>query len=640
MPEKPKGIPRFFQELKRRHVFRVLAMYAGAAFVIIELTNNVVDPLRLPAWLPTVIILLLIVGFPITAILSWIFDLTPKGIQRTEALEDQPEDGESEGKVRRRLRASDVIIGVLLIAVGILVYPKIFNKDELRKSRDSEGKVALAVLRFENLTGDTLYNVWQSGVQDLLITGLSGSEELIVRQYQSINGVLGQKDLNYAALTPGLIRDVGTKLDIRTVVKGTIMQAGQDLRMDAQVLDTETGDIHKTFRVQGSSEDDLFAMVDSLSWQIKNYVEIKNIQEQHNASLFQTSSSGYTRSSEAFRYFIHGLDANKEFDMEQCALWMARALEIDSTFTGAMIMLANSYHNNNQEAKSREVVVKAYEMKDQLPLVDKLYLEHLYAYYFETPREEQLYAKQLVELDEMNPTNWHLLAVSYYKVNEFEEAIAAWEKLFGLMERWGTEWENPFAYFLMADAYFQLEEYEKEEELLQIGHRLFPTNGYIQTYRVILSLALKDTVRINQIMEEYLDYRHNITNCPEALISNDIGYIYTQVGQLDEAEKQYRLAIQQAPNNVNFHFNLAKFLIDEDIQVDEGIEIVDRLLERFPDQWALTSYKGWGLYKKGKLDEALELLRKGWENKPIYNHLYFMHLQEAEQAAAEGNGLI
>jgi tetratricopeptide (TPR) repeat protein len=246
----------------------------------------------------------------------------------------------------------------------------------------------------------------------------------------------------------------------------------------------------------------------------------------------------------------------------------------------------------------------------------------------------------LVELDEMNPMNWHLLAVSHYKVNEFEEAVAAWEHLFDLNEKWGSEWQNPFAYFLMADALFQLQEYEKEEELLQKAYHLFPTNGYIQTYRVILALVQEDTMRIDVIMEEYLDFRHNVTNCPEALISNDFGYIYTQAGKLDEAEKQYRLAIQQNPNNVNFHFNLAKFLIDEEIQVDEGIEIVERLLDRFPGQWALTSYKGWGLYKKGELDEALELLRAGWEKKPIYNHLYYMHLQEAEQAAASVNSII
>ena len=60
MADKSKERNSFLKELKRRNVFRVIAMYAGAAFVIIEVINNVVNPLRLPGWLPTIVILLLI----------------------------------------------------------------------------------------------------------------------------------------------------------------------------------------------------------------------------------------------------------------------------------------------------------------------------------------------------------------------------------------------------------------------------------------------------------------------------------------------------------------------------------------------------------------------------------------------------
>jgi tetratricopeptide (TPR) repeat protein len=289
---------------------------------------------------------------------------------------------------------------------------------------------------------------------------------------------------------------------------------------------------------------------------------------------------------------------------------------------------------NNEDWKAQGVVTKAYENKERLPLVEQLMLEHLYAYFFETPYEEQQYAEQLVELDEMNPMYYHMLGVSHYKVNAYEEAATAWEKLFDLHEKWGSQWQNPFAYFFLADAYLQLNEYEKGAEILQAGYAQFPENGYIQTYRLILALVQKESGRIEDVMEEYLSFRHNITHCPEALISNDMGYIYAQAGQPDVAEKQYRLAIRQNPQNLQFQFNLAKFLIDEEIQVDEGLEILDRLLETSPEHWALLSYKGWGLYKKGNLEEGLELLRTGWEKKPIYNHLYYLHLQEAEEAAA------
>ena len=71
MADRPKKRSNFFQELKRRNVYRVIAMYAGAAFVIIELINNITEPLHLPEWTPTLVILLLAIGFPIVIIFSW-----------------------------------------------------------------------------------------------------------------------------------------------------------------------------------------------------------------------------------------------------------------------------------------------------------------------------------------------------------------------------------------------------------------------------------------------------------------------------------------------------------------------------------------------------------------------------------------
>ena len=70
---------RFFQELKRRKVVRVITVYAAAAFVILELLSIVVEPLLLPGWTLPMVIVLLIIGFVIAVILSWIYDVRPEG---------------------------------------------------------------------------------------------------------------------------------------------------------------------------------------------------------------------------------------------------------------------------------------------------------------------------------------------------------------------------------------------------------------------------------------------------------------------------------------------------------------------------------------------------------------------------------
>jgi len=84
MPSKQNRLSQFWQELKRRRVIHVIIVYATAAFVIVELVNNVTEPLKLPEWTPTLVILILLVGFPLTIIFSWIFDVTPEGVERTK----------------------------------------------------------------------------------------------------------------------------------------------------------------------------------------------------------------------------------------------------------------------------------------------------------------------------------------------------------------------------------------------------------------------------------------------------------------------------------------------------------------------------------------------------------------------------
>ncbi len=129
MLSEPNKLSQFWQELKRRKVVRVITVYAAAAFVILELVSIIVDPLRLPEWTLTLIIVVLCVGFIIAVILSWVYDVTPEGLKKTELATDAKATVVIEKAAKRRLKLSDITIAVLLVLVLILAYPKIFNTD-------------------------------------------------------------------------------------------------------------------------------------------------------------------------------------------------------------------------------------------------------------------------------------------------------------------------------------------------------------------------------------------------------------------------------------------------------------------------------------------------------------------------------
>jgi len=80
--------------------------------------------------------------------------------------------------------------------------------------------------------------------------------------------------------------------------------------------------------------------------------------------------------------------------------------------------------------------------------------------------------------------------------------------------------------------------------------------------------------------------------------------------------------------------NLAWFLIDKDLNINEGLELVDKAIKLFPDDYLYLDTKGWGLYKQGKYEKALEILEKSWNLKPVYNHGIYLHLEEAKKAVA------
>jgi len=139
------GWRNIWEEAKRRNVIRVVVMYAGAAYVVTELVNNITDPLGLPRWLPTVVILLLIVGFPITAILSWIFDLTPEGIKRTkpavelEAVEqDTQVDSDSSWFKRNKVLRHYLLPFFVVVLIGCFY----FFKDEIFENWERVNRVA------------------------------------------------------------------------------------------------------------------------------------------------------------------------------------------------------------------------------------------------------------------------------------------------------------------------------------------------------------------------------------------------------------------------------------------------------------------------------------------------------------------
>ncbi|KPL14586.1 MAG: hypothetical protein AMS26_10200 [Bacteroides sp. SM23_62] len=610
-------------------------MYAATAFIILEVVDIVAPSLGLPGWTLNLIIVLLSIGFPMAVIFSWIFDITPEGLKKTGPVQATKEEKPTVPLSKRKLKPSDAIITVLIVIVLILVYPKIFQKDKFKGIREPDGRISLSVMPFDNLSGDTVYNIWQGGLQNLLITTLSNSEELLVRQHQAVHHVIqGERNISYAAITPSMAGELALKLNTRTFVMGNILKAGDKIRVNAQLINAETEEIYKTYQVDGNTEDDIFAMADSLSVMIKNFLEIKKLVEQYDSPVIQTA---LTHSSEAFQYYIHGYHALWDWNLQEAVEWLSKAIETDSNFINAYINLSWTHLFIGNDNLARNWCKMAMEKKHELPLLGKLMLDHLHAFYFETPNEQIKYINQILEIDEFNTDYWHLLGRAYRNLDQHENAVIYFEKALEIHNKWGTHYHNSLFYMAMGDSYHQLNDHKRENEVYELGLKIFPDHPAITYYQAICALSQGEQKKAEYLISKYKSIRKNSSLWTESRILAVIGYIYSDADLFDEAETHYRRALSLDPGNPDRMNDLAWFLIDNDIDVNEGVEIIEKALERMPEDPYCLDTLGWGLYKQGRYEEALQALHDSWNFRTVYSHEVYQHIQEVEKAIANQN---
>jgi tetratricopeptide (TPR) repeat protein len=545
---------------------------------------------------------------------------------------------------------SGVLITVILVIAAIFVYSKIFKHDKLENLKSPDERISIAVMPFQNMTNDTIWNIWQNGIQDILITSLSNSEELKVRQAESINHLVeNQGIVNYASITPSVASTISQKLDASVLIFGNIKQAGNIIRLYTQLIDSKTEEVFKSFKIEGENkEENIFHMIDSLSVIVKNFLIISELGKGIPAIYNITAS---TNSPEAYRYFIQGRNEFMKLDNFSAINWFSKAIAIDSNFIEAITMTAMAYGNQyvietayssayinpDLYKQAKKWCLKAYEKMDQLPMQEEISTKWLYSMYFETPYEGIKYLIQLLKIDDQRVTTHHNLGNCYFDLGQYNMAISEYEKVLEIYKKWGVKPYWILDYIDLGEAYYKVGKYKDEEKLYKKAERDFPDVPVISFYQAILSLTVGDTVKANRYIEKGISYLKSIS-MSEASIASILASGYATAGSMDKAEKYYRQALTLEPESSVRLNDLAYFLINNDRDIIQGIDLVEGALKLSPDHYIYLHTKGWGLYKQGKYQEALEMLQNSWDlrrQNAVYDHEAFLHLEAAKEAVAK-----
>src|SRR5213596_1423069 len=240
----------FFEELQRRKVYRVAAAYIIAAGFIIQMGSAILPAWELPNWTFRLVVVLLLIGFPIALILAWAFDVTPEGIRATKGTA-------AETYLRRNM--------IILVAAGVIVSAAAGFFLLPRASAPNIDK-SIAVLPFENLSGDPDNAYFADGIQDDILTNLSKIGDLKVISRTSVMSYRGRGARN--------AREIGKALGVAALLEGSVRRIGNRVRVNVQLINANN-DEHIWAEDYDRDLTDVFAIQTDLAQKIASALQAK-----------------------------------------------------------------------------------------------------------------------------------------------------------------------------------------------------------------------------------------------------------------------------------------------------------------------------------------------------------------------------
>ena len=383
----------------------------------------------------------------------------------------------------------------------------------------------------------------------------------------------------------------------------------------------------QSFQTDGNSKK-ILVIIDTLSGKVKNFLILSKLLNDYPLNNYRVEKT--TLFPEAYNYFKSGEKALAKTDYHTATDMYTQAIAIDSNYVYPALSLCWTYLLQGMYDEGRRLCIKTYLKKNQMPGVQKSYTEIVHSYLFESPNETMRHILELREIDDQTPFSYYLMGHCYIVLQQYQKAIPEYERSLEIYKKSGI---NPYYVSNYTDlglAYLKTGQLRKAKKLLKKAEQDFPNNISVLSRQVLLELFEGDTVKADEYIRRYI-----LLSKESAISYTDFATtfasIYAEAGIKDKAEKYLRQAIRSEPRNPVKISNLAYFLIDNELNVHEGLQMVNKSLALNSDDYLLLDCKGWGEYKMGRYDEALELLEKSWNFKPIYNHRIYLHLEEVRK---------
>ena len=499
------------------------------------------------------------------------------------------------------------ILIILALIITALVIWQILPQKEAFQAPIIENSVA--VISFENLTGDKKYDYYRRSIPNLLITNLENAGFSYVVSWERMRDLLkqiGMGDLEIIGSEAGF--EVCRREGVEALVTGSINKAGEMFAIELRILDVETKRHLKTTTSRGVGEQSIIeTQIDELSRGIAQGIGIA--QQKIEESKIQITGVT-TESIEAYNHYLKGVEQFYKIYLNEAQESLERAVAIDPTFATAYRYLALVHHQAENPKAREDALKKAKDFSEKATEKERLFIEATYAAIVDFDGIQSLNIfDRIVEKYPKEKRAYFWVGVNYYLRNIPDNAIEAFKKALELDPDYG-EAMNMIAY-----AYAYREDYD--EALAYFGTY---ASAYPEDANPLDSMA-ELYFLMGRLDDAIAKYKETLEIKPDFGSDWMMAYIYALKEDYTEAMKWIERFISTVPSpgkKARGHFgrgfyhywlgNLELCLDAFQIAADQAEKIGNELLIA-----RIDAMKGWFYYDRGNFERSRQRF-KSWFN--------------------------
>jgi serine/threonine protein kinase/predicted Zn-dependent protease len=546
--------------------------------------------------------------------------------------------------IRKKLLIPALVI--ILAIITVVIWQPWSKKGPTLLTSD---KPSLAVMYFENNTGDENLDHWRKSISSLLITDLTQSKYLKVLGGDKLFDILNQlNQLEAETYSSEVLKEVATRGGVNNILRGSYSKAGDIIRIDTVHQDANTGEPIATERVEGTGEEKIFSLVDDLTRRVKTSFELT--EEKITGDIDNRIENITTSSPDALKHYLEGSRYGYMGELRLSLQEMEKAVAIDPDFAMAYLFMAYDYIGLGYRTEFDRYLQKAYELSERLPAKERYLIQA--EFYWGAGKNFDKAIDVLNTLLEFYPEDVEgneMLGDMYASLEQWDKASERYELLIE------NKVESVPLYTNLAGIYNAHGMYDKAIGVLEEYLNNFGDNHFILEL-LAWNYLLQGKYDLAQA-EVDKAISLNLTDVNRFHFYNLQGYIYCCRGDWTLAEKEYlklldseELLSQSRGRErlADLYILQGKFKKAQD-QIKQNIELANKSGDMYRKS-AFHRYLSYLHLSSGSPEKALEECNKTWQIAVDNEHpaiqIWALHLKglihlemksvdEAERVAAE-----